>query len=67
MVLVLVGTYHSVEVELLQAAIDAMTALGSSMATLGGAAAIAKGGRDAVGDYASALSTKKLSETEEAP
>lgn len=54
--IVAVGSYFNVDPELLRAAVEGLTNLGASAATLGGAATLAKGGRDAVKDYAAAKS-----------
>ena len=54
--IVALGSYFGVDSELLRSAVEGLTSLGSSAATLGGAATLAKGGRDAVKDYASSKS-----------
>jgi len=54
---VVLGAHYEVDSELLRVTVEGLTSLGASAATLGGAATLAKGGRDAVADYAGAKRT----------
>ena len=49
--LVALGAHYLVDPQVMQSALEALMAIGSGVATLGGAATLAKGGRDAVADY----------------